>query len=342
MTHRFPLKEIARQAGLGTATVDRALNNRAYVSPQSKARVAAAIAELEGQETLLAARGRRMFFDFVIEAPQRFSREIRRAAELVMPQIATVVCRSRFVIQQQMEDSETVAALDRICKRGSQGVCVKLRDTPVIQAAVQRLCDADIPVVSLVTDISNTGRIAYIGLDNHGAGQIAAYLTATAVGDVAGSVLATRSNDQFLGEEARETAFKETLAQLCPRLRVVPLSGGLGRGLQTAQLIEGAKADLGDCCGVYSMGGGNRAIRTALNDASLSPKIFIAHDLDRDNRALIQNRQLDFIMHHDLKSDLLGVFQTFLGHHKLAHQQPETVLSDIQVITPFNVPSQTV
>ncbi|MEM9575357.1 MAG: LacI family DNA-binding transcriptional regulator, partial [Pseudomonadota bacterium] len=99
MTHRFPIKEIARQAGLGSATVDRAINNRAHVSPQTKARVAAAIAELEGQEAQLAARGRRMFIDFVIEAPSRFGREVKIAAEQVLPHIDAAVCRPRFQIQ---------------------------------------------------------------------------------------------------------------------------------------------------------------------------------------------------------------------------------------------------
>mmetsp|Transcript_4798 Transcript_4798/g.7622 ORF Transcript_4798/g.7622 Transcript_4798/m.7622 type:complete len:109 (+) Transcript_4798:50-376(+) len=81
MTHRFPIKEIARQSGLGTATIDRVLNNRTNVSAQTKQRVASAIKELIAQEAQLAARGRRMFFDFVIEAPARFSREVKNAGE---------------------------------------------------------------------------------------------------------------------------------------------------------------------------------------------------------------------------------------------------------------------
>jgi LacI family transcriptional regulator len=74
MTHRFPLKEIARQAGLSLATVERAIHGRAHVSPQAKARVSAALGELEAQEAQLSARGRRMFFDVVVDAPDRFSR----------------------------------------------------------------------------------------------------------------------------------------------------------------------------------------------------------------------------------------------------------------------------
>ena len=54
MTHRFPIKEIAAQAGISTATVDRAINNRPHVSPQTQSRVKRALQELENQEILLS------------------------------------------------------------------------------------------------------------------------------------------------------------------------------------------------------------------------------------------------------------------------------------------------
>ncbi|WP_375256206.1 LacI family DNA-binding transcriptional regulator, partial [Yoonia sp.] len=166
MTHRFPLKEIARQSGLSTATIDRAINGRAHVSPQTRARVAAAISELEGQEAQLSARGRRMFFDFVIEAPDRFSREVTRAAEDVLPRIGIAVCRPRFVMHEIMSEADVLQVLTRIAKRGSHGVCLKVRDVPTIRAAVDELVAAGIPVITLVTDLTATKRIAYVGLDN--------------------------------------------------------------------------------------------------------------------------------------------------------------------------------
>lgn len=84
------------------------INDHPNVSPQTKARVERAISELEGQETQLAARGWRMFFDFVIEAPDCFSREVRQAAEQVLPKIGTAVCRPRFVLQTEISEAEVL------------------------------------------------------------------------------------------------------------------------------------------------------------------------------------------------------------------------------------------
>ncbi|EBA04426.1 putative DNA-binding protein [Rhodobacterales bacterium HTCC2150] len=338
MTHRFPIKEIALQAGLGAATVDRALNDRAHVSAQTRLRVQAAIEELASQEAQLAARGRRLFFDFVIEAPSRFSREVKAAAEAALPHVGAAVCRSRFMQQDIMEEHEVVAALMRILKRGSHGVCLKARNTPKIRAAVNRLGAAKIPVVTLVTDITDTTRLAYAGLDNAGAGRTAAYLIAKAIGDVQGRVLAMRSHERFLGEQARDTAFTEALAQACPKLRIIKVQGGSGTNFDTAKVLSDVIGDMTDLCAVYSMGGGNASILATLAHHGLKPDVFVAHDLDQENRNLIMDRKLDFILYHDLQTDIKNAFNAFLVYHRLLAGPPHLPISTIQVLTPENIP----
>ena len=338
MTHRFPIKEIAQQAGLGTATVDRVLNGRAHVSQQTKLRVAAAVDELKAQEAQLAARGRRVFLDFVIEAPSRFSREVKAAAEAALPQIGTAVFRPRFLLQDVMEEDEVVAALGRIMKRGSQGVCLKARDTAKIRDAVKMLANARIPVVTLVTDIGGADRLAYVGVDNAGAGRTAAYLISRTLGDMPGMVLATRSHERFLGEEEREFAFVEALAREHPSLQVLAVQGGSGVDFETSKLLTKSMGDIRDLRAVYSMGGGNRSILRTLEDNGLRPKVYVAHDLDRENRELILGRRLDFVLHHDLQLDIRNAFNAFLAYHRLSSDLVETPISTVQVLTPENVP----
>lgn len=338
MTHRFPIKEIARQSGLGTATVDRALNNRGYVSPQTKLRVMSAMEELTTQETRLAARGRRLFFDFVVEAPNRFSREVKTATEAVLPRIGTAVCRSRFVLQEIMEEDEVVSTLMRIMKRGSHGVCLKARDTTKIRNAVNRLSEHNIPVVTLVTDIGGTNRLSYVGLNNAGAGRTAAYLISRTIGDKTGAVLATRSHERFSGEEERETAFIKTLASRCSNLRIVAVQGGSGVNTETPGILANVIKDIPDLRAVYSMGGGNRSILETLEYNKLKPDVFIAHDLDQDNRKLILDQKLDFVLHHDLQADIKNAFNTFLDYHRLAVKTEVMPLSTVQVLTPENIP----
>ena len=66
--------------------------------------------------------------------------------------------------------------LDRIADRGSDGVILKAPDHPLVAAAVARLAERGIPVVTFVTDLPASRRAAYVGVDNRAAGATAAYL----------------------------------------------------------------------------------------------------------------------------------------------------------------------
>ena len=338
MTHRFPIKEIAAQAGLGTATIDRVLNNRANVSPQTHARVQKALEELKSQETLLSANGRRLFFDFIVEAPKRFSNEIKRAIEEAVPEIGNAVCRSRFTSNEFMSDDDIISILKRIKLRGSHGVCIKTRNTPRIRDAINTVCQSGIPVITLVTDLHGTDRIAYVGLDNVGAGATAAYLIEQTLGNQNKTILTTQSHEYFLGEANRESAFDANLKSNTPKINVIKIKGGGGLDQPTKSLVYDAILNQQNIDGVYSMGGGNKSILSAIEELNLKPKIYIAHDLDKDNRDLLLKRKITFVLHHNLKNDLKQVFSAFLSYIGLHSHQPKLIASNIEVVTPLNLP----
>src|SRR5690606_3213155 len=81
MTSRFTVKEIAHQAGLSLATVDRVLHGRAHVRDATRDRVRAAVDELERQYALTSLTGTRITLDVVMQAPDRFSSAVRAAFE---------------------------------------------------------------------------------------------------------------------------------------------------------------------------------------------------------------------------------------------------------------------
>ena len=321
---------------MSTATVDRVLHARPNVSPQTRKRVLDAVGELERQEDQLAARGRRMFIDVVVEAPLRFSREIRRAIEVELPTIRQAVLRPRFTFHEIMEEEATASALMRIGSRGSHGVLLKARDKPMVRRAITELAGRKIPVVTVFTDIAVEERLAYAGIDNRSAGQTAAYLIDIALPPGNGTVLMTRSNEAFRGEEERAQAFREAM-QSRPDLKLVDSSGGGGLNLSTAEDIEAVLSERRQIRAVYSMGGGNRAIVETLNRSRIKPEIFVAHDLDRDNIGLLESRRIDFILHDDLRRDAHAALQHVLSFHRLVQLSEPPQCSDVLVVTPANI-----
>jgi len=337
MTHRFPVKEIALQSGLSTATVDRVLNDRAHVSPQTHRRVHDAIDELIRQESQFAAKGRRLFLDVVVEAPNRFSREIRTAVEGLLEDFRPAALRPRFNFAETMTEEQCCGLLDRIAKRGSQGVCLKARDTANVRKAIAALKSRRVPVVTIFTDLPGSKRLAYAGLDNGSAGRTAAYFMQKLLPMKAEAVLTTLSQHAFQGEEERYRGFRTELHRLRPDLRIVDASGGGGLTPDTRREVTDGLRSAPAIDGVYSMGGGNLAVLQALAATGQTPGVFIAHDLDEDNQALLRAEQLTLVLHHDLRSDMRTAFRHLLAFHGIG-VAPEISRSDIQVVTPMNLP----
>ena len=71
-------------------------------------------------------------------------------------------------------------------------------------------------MVTFVTDVPFSRRLAYVGVDNRAAGATAAYLITRWEPGQAGGVLVTLSSSSFRGEEEREIGFRATMRELAP------------------------------------------------------------------------------------------------------------------------------
>jgi LacI family transcriptional regulator len=336
--HPFRIKEIAVQAGLSEATVDRVLNHRGMVRADTTAQVQQAIADLERQRSQLQLGGRTFMVDVVIQAPQRFSGAVRTALEEELPLLRPAVVRSRFHLRESGEPAESVAVLDRIAQRGSHGVILKAPDAPDVTAAAARLARAGIPVVTLVTDLPGSDRVAYVGVDNRAAGATAAYLLGLALGREPGSILVSVSSSSFRGEEEREMGFRTAMRVAHPDRALVEISetDGLDQALRAR--VAAALGAHPDIVAVYSIGGGNTATLEAFDAAGRECLAFVAHDLDQDNRRLLGERRITAVLHHDLNQDLRRACHLIVQANRARPGPIRSVPSAVQIITPFNVP----
>ncbi len=337
-SHR--VADVAEQAGVSPATVDRVLHGRPGVSARAVRAVEAAVLELERQQTQVRLSRRTLLVDVVVDAPRRFRDAVTGATEEALASVRPATARARFRLSEGATPAELARVVDGLGGGGrvSHGLVLKAPDDPVVAAAVQRARQRGIPTVTLVTDVSGSGRVAYVGLDNAAAGATAAYLLARLTAGRPGVVVAGLSHRAFLGEQERWAGFRERLAVEDPGREVEEIADVHGDDAANEALVAQVLGRGVEVCGVYSMGGGNAGIARALAAAGKAPVPFVGHDLDADNLALLRAGTLTAVLHHDLRADLRAALTQLLRAHRLLPGAPTDAPSAPQVVTPWNVP----
>ncbi len=335
MASKFTLKEIAQQAGLSLATVDRVLHGRAHVRAVTRERVMAAEQELDRQFAASHLGQKRVTLDIVMQAPNRFSHAVRSAFEAELPLMRPASFRARFHLAERMEERETTALLRAIMRRGTQGIVLKAPATPQIEACLADLTEREIPVVTYVTDQSGPLRLAYVGMQNARAGATAAYLLSRMAPSRPSRVLITLSSQGFEGEDDRKKGFINHLKTHAPHLETATVSEGFGVNRATGNLVEQALEDHPDIRCVYSIGGGNRAILKAFSTQSRPINVFAAHDLDRTNDALLKAGQVSFVIHHSFRQDARRISLHFSKHYRLIDHNTEIEDTEISIACPI-------
>lgn len=174
------IKEIAELAGVSRGTVDRVLNHRGFVKPETERKVLE-IAELLNYEPnkagmALAAQKKKYvigvllfseenpFFDAVTEGLHQ------KLEELSIYGCTVLLRRIPFDLKTQLD------TIDELRTEGIHGLILSPYNAPEICHKVDELWEAGIPCVTVNTDIPDSKRIAYVGSDYHKCGRVAANL----------------------------------------------------------------------------------------------------------------------------------------------------------------------
>jgi LacI family transcriptional regulator len=152
-------------------------------------------------------------------------------------------------------------------------------------------------------------------------------------------MLVSSSGQRFQGEGDRIEAFVQAWATARPGCRVCVLDAGHGLHAPTMAAVGRLLARHPDVAAVYSVGGANAAILAAFERARRPCRVFIGHDLDDDNLALLRAGRLSAALHHDLHHDFHMACLSVMQAHGAAPIAWASSRSNVEVITAFNFPA---
>lgn len=295
MSRRPTIHDVAREAGLSTATVDRVLNAREKVREDTARRVYEA-ARLVGYHAapLIGQRVQtdlpRLRLGVVLHKEkqafyQTFKAELERAVTTATGVRASVLIE--FAPSQTPADF--AALMDGFSNR-VDAVAATAVTHPEVTEAVMRLNAKGIPCFALLNDFAQGVRQNYLGLNNMKIGRIAAHMIAVS-SHQPGKIAVFVGGYRWHGHELRETGFRSYFREYASQFTVLDTLVNL----ETRQLTYEATLDLlnrhPDLRGIYCAGGGMEGAIAALREVRAPGEVvLIVNELTPESRAALISR----------------------------------------------------
>src|SRR4029079_12298775 len=135
-------------------------------------------------------------------------------------QLADLNVRGRYHFVEGFNPNVLAERLRHYGRR-ADGIAFMALEHPQVREAVNTLADAGVHVLTLISDVSNSQRVSYVGMDNRAAGRTAAYLLARFVGNRKGKIAMLAGSLSYRAHEQRELGFSRMLKEILPAIPVV-------------------------------------------------------------------------------------------------------------------------
>jgi LacI family transcriptional regulator len=327
LPRRARLADVARRAGVSTASADRALHGRGGVRAITVQRVLQAAAELdyvpaEELPAALPARPQRLVF-LLPAGTNRYLTGLGRLIAGAKDLFAAAGATAR-VEHIHSFNPELLARHLLRHGRDCDGIAFMALEHPAVREAANRLAGRGVPAVTLISDIAGCARAAYVGLDNRSAGRTAGYLMSRFIAARPAKVAMIAASLSYRAHEEREMGFLHLFAETAPEVEVLGLREGHDDEALNYRQARMLLAQHRDLAGIYNIGGGAAGIARALKEARRERVVvFIGHGLTADTRELLIDGTMDAVITQNAQAtvhDCLSIFRNLRAGRPALHE----------------------
>ena len=299
--------DIAAYAGVGTATVDRVLNDRANVRETTRQRVLQAKAAIEAgrlsprpdRERLTAKRATPWRLKVMLPAEAGQSTDNLAAAFQACGAEGDVTVECEFT--RKMEPALLARKLRACAGHRVDAIAFQALDDPRVHQAVEVLSLEGIPCVAIASNLEHPHLAGYVGVDNRAAGRTAGQLMSKWVRG-AGDIAILSGGQLYRCHDEREMGFRAALRPHVGRLRIVGAFTGDDDDAGNLKVMEGLLDRHPELVGVYNVGGGNAGLVEALQSRGVVGELcVIVHNLTAETRDYLVDDAVDVVIHQNMQ-----------------------------------------
>jgi len=292
---KVTLLDLAREANVGTATVERVLNARGNVSPETAERVVVAARRL-GYDRRLPDRYRGIVkIEVIMVRPDTpfFARLNLAFARIAASLDSSVVIHRSFLDEL---DPHGLARHIANPKFRRSGLIIAAPDHPEVKAKLREAKASGVVVVHIVSRIG-AEQDPFVGIDNYAAGRSAAYYMTNMLRTRTGSLVALCHSGAYDGHRERIRGFSDYLAERGDGAHLFALvMFGRDDRLRSAEVFADALRHCPDIVGVYNAGGANSGIAAVLERHGRAKSImWIGHELTENSRRWLKSGLMSIV-----------------------------------------------
>jgi LacI family transcriptional regulator len=322
------------------------LNDRPGVRSKTIKRVQSAVAELGYVRDATAANlARKRRYDLLFLLPEG-NNEFVNALE---DQIAEHSRRSlpdrtnlSFIKVPAFDPEAMAQTISNLDTTAHDGVAVFGPESPSIRDAIDGLKENGVSVVALVSDLPNSRRDHFVGINNIAAGRTAGQLMGRFLRAAAPKVLVLAGSMLARDHLERRLGFDKVLAEEFPNITALPSIEGHDDPELVERLLPVALQANPDISGIYSLGAGNVGLVRFLRQHKLDQKfVVIAHELTMTSREALRHGTFDAIISQDTGHLIRSAIRVLRAKSDRLEINPSQETIRIDVFLKENMPPAT-
>nr|WP_321455833.1 LacI family DNA-binding transcriptional regulator [uncultured Cohaesibacter sp.] len=305
---KVTLRDVANEAGVSLATVDRVLHERGEASIATRDKVKKAIHTLGfgrlPRSVSKSPFGRKRLLFLIPTSENHFVHQIVhsiREAQREFVEVDLHICIKHLKFRNDVELRQALATFD---PTAYDGIALFAFDLPGVKEIIDGLCDKGVRVVTIVSDIPASKRSAFVGIDNVAAGRTAARLMGRFVAGAYGEVAILTGNQHIRDHVEREMGFRQIIGSSYRQLRLLPAIETQSIPARNRSEVISLLQDHPKLVGLYAVAGGAAGVVDGLRDFNSQHRpITIVHELEPKTRSGLESGLIDAALSHNL-SDL--------------------------------------